>query len=159
MTGWDDVYGFNMNAIRRLAIREPLVDCVDKKQIVTTPSLLIEIDLYHVKVEDLAFSTPFRLQIKRDDYIQAFVAYFSVEFSKCHKRTGFSTSPDYQYTHWKHTVFYMDKAITANYGTYIDGTFQIKPNSINKRDLDIEIYVQYHGPYDEVSSEFSYKMR
>lgn len=148
-----------MNAIRRLAIREPLVDCVDKKQIVTTPSLLIEIDLYKTKVENLAFTAPFRLQIRRDDYVQALVAYFSVEFTKCHKRTGFSTSPEYQYTHWKHTVFYMDKAITASQGYNIEGTFTVKPNGKNKRDLDLEIDVQYNGPYDNVATNFSYKMR
>lgn len=158
-SGWGDVYGFNMNAIRRVAIREPLVDCVDKNQIVTSRGLLIELDLYKARVEDLAFTAPFQLKVQRDDYIQAFVAYFSVEFSKCHKRTGFNTSPECKYTHWKHTVFYMDKAITANQGTYVSGKFTVKPNSINKRDLDMEIEVEYHGPYDDVANTFTYKMR
>ena len=27
---WDDVYGFNMSAIRKVAITEPLVDIVDR---------------------------------------------------------------------------------------------------------------------------------
>ena len=156
---WDNVYGFNMNRIRQLAIREPLVDCVDKKQVVTSPATLIELDLYKAKVSDLAFTSSFQLGIRRDDYVQAFVAYFSVEFSKCHKRIGFSTSPDSQYTHWKHTVFYMDKAITANQHTHIHGTFSVKPNPKNNRDLDFEISVSYEGPYDQVSNTFSYKMR
>lgn len=156
---WDNVYGFNMNRIRQLAIREPLVDCVDKKQVVTSPATLVELDLYKAKVSDLAFTNNFSLGVRRDDYVQAFVAYFSVEFSKCHKRIGFSTSPDSQYTHWKHTVFYMDKAITASQHTCIRGTFSVKPNPNNKRDLDFEITVAYEGPYDQVSNSFSYKMR
>lgn len=30
---WDDVYGFDMSAIRKVAISEPLVDVVDPKQV------------------------------------------------------------------------------------------------------------------------------
>lgn len=30
---WDDVYGFDMSAIRKVAITEPLVDVVDPKQV------------------------------------------------------------------------------------------------------------------------------
>lgn len=30
---WDDVYGFDMSSIRKVAITEPLVDVVDPKQV------------------------------------------------------------------------------------------------------------------------------
>lgn len=53
---------------------------------------LQEVDIYTVKVEDLTFTSPFCLQVKRNDYIHALVAYFNIEFTRCHKRTGFSTS-------------------------------------------------------------------
>ncbi|KAH8025461.1 hypothetical protein HPB51_008376 [Rhipicephalus microplus] len=89
---WDSVYGFNMSCIRKVAISEPLVDVVDPKQVVTNACLLKEVDLYTVRVEDLSFTSPFHLQVRRDDYIQAFVTFFNVEFTKCHKRTGFSTA-------------------------------------------------------------------
>lgn len=51
-----------------------------------------EVDIYTVKVEDLTFTSPFCLQVKRNDYVHALVAYFNIEFTRCHKRTGFSTS-------------------------------------------------------------------
>lgn len=60
-----------------------------------------EIDLYTVEKKDLAFQSHFHLVVRRNDFIQALVTYFNVEFTKCHKRLGFSTSPDSQYTHWK----------------------------------------------------------
>ncbi len=50
-----------------------------------------EVDMYTVKEEDLKFSAPFHLQCRRDDYVQALVTFFNIEFTKCHKRTGFST--------------------------------------------------------------------
>lgn len=85
------MYGFNMSCIREVAIREPLVDMVDAKQIVTNANTLIDIDLYTVKPEDLNIQTPFSLICKRNDYVQAFVTYFTVSFSKCYKNLGFST--------------------------------------------------------------------
>lgn len=85
------MYGFNMSCIREVALKEPLVDVVDPKQTVTSYCLLKEVDLYSVKPEDLDFTTPFSLVMKRDDYIQAFVTFFSIQFTKCHKPTGFST--------------------------------------------------------------------
>lgn len=50
-----------------------------------------EVDMYTVKEEDLDFSAPFHLVCRRNDYIQAFVTYFNIDFTKCHMPTGFST--------------------------------------------------------------------
>ena len=33
--GWDNVYGFDMSCMKKLVIREPLVDVVDKNQLVS----------------------------------------------------------------------------------------------------------------------------
>ena len=47
--------------------------------------------MYKVSVDDLSFEAPFQLMVQRNDYVQALVTYFNVDFSMCHKRTGFST--------------------------------------------------------------------
>ncbi|KAH7695662.1 Protein PRMT-1, partial [Aphelenchoides avenae] len=110
---WDNVYGFNMSSIRQMAITEPLVDVVENAQVVTNNYVLKDVDLYTVTVDDLTFDSEFRLRCVRNDYVQALVTFFTVEFTKCHKRTGFSTGPDCQYTHWKQTVFYLNDALTV----------------------------------------------
>jgi protein arginine N-methyltransferase 1 len=129
---WDDVYGFDMSCIRKVAISEPLVDVVDPKQVVTGSCVVKDVDLYTVKPEDLAFSSPFHITVRRNDYVQALVSYFSVEFTKCHKRMGFSTGPEQPYTHWKQTVFYLNDSLTVKKGEEIHGTFSCKPNQRNK---------------------------
>lgn len=86
---WDDVYGFNMSSIRKVAITEPLVDVVDPKQVVSSPYLVKEVDLYTIQKSDLDFETSFELVMKRNDFVQALVTFFNVEFTKCHKRMGF----------------------------------------------------------------------
>lgn len=156
---WDNVYGFNMSSIRKVAITEPLVDVVDPKQVVTSSCLLKEVDLYTVKKSDLSFSTPFHLIVKRNDYIQALVTFFTIEFTKCHKRIAFSTSPESPYTHWKQTVFYFEESLTVKKGEEITGVFSLKPNERNTRDLDFTIDVDFKGELCEVRMSNDYKMR
>jgi len=81
--------------------------------VVTSNCPLLEIDLNTMTKQDLNFDVPFRLLARHDDYIHAVVTYFTVEFSKCHKRTWFSTAPEAPYTHWKQTVFYLHDYATV----------------------------------------------
>jgi protein arginine N-methyltransferase 1 len=37
---WDDVYGFDYSCIKDIALREPLVDTVELKAVVTDPYVL-----------------------------------------------------------------------------------------------------------------------
>ncbi|BFF91681.1 protein arginine N-methyltransferase 1-B [Drosophila madeirensis] len=156
---WDDVYGFDMSCIRKVAVTEPLVDVVDPKQVVSTACLVKEVDLYTVQKADLNFSSKFNLTIKRNDFVQALVTYFNIEFTKCHKRLGFSTSPDSTYTHWKQTVFYLDDHMTAKKNEEITGTFQMKPNDRNNRDLDFVIDINFKGELSEIQESNTYRMR
>ncbi|XP_051886204.1 protein arginine N-methyltransferase 1-like isoform X2 [Pristis pectinata] len=156
---WEDVYGFDMTCIRNVAIKEPLVDIVDPKQVVTNACLIKEVDIYNVKTEDLSFSSTFRLQVQRNEYVHALVTYFNIEFTKCHKKTGFSTAPDAPYTHWKQTVFYLEDYLTVKLGEEICGTITMNPNAKNNRDLDFTLELDFRGQLCEASLSHDYKMR
>ncbi|XP_035013488.1 protein arginine N-methyltransferase 8-B isoform X2 [Hippoglossus stenolepis] len=156
---WENVYGFDMTCIRNVAMREPLVDVVDQKQVVTNSCLVKEVDIYTVKPEDLSFTSAFCLQIQRNDYIHALVTYFNIEFTKCHKKTGFSTAPDASYTHWKQTVFYLEEYLTVRRGEEIVGSIAMKPNEKNIRDLDFTFELDFKGQLCEAAISHDYKMR
>merc|ERR1719354_842281 len=94
---WEDVYGFNMSSLGKVAVTEPLVD------VVASACLLKEIDIQTCTKEDIPFASDFMIQLKRNDYVQALVTFFNIEFTHCHKRVGFSTAPEAPYTHWKQT--------------------------------------------------------
>ena len=128
-------------------------------QVVSNSCLLREVDLYTIKVDDIAFATQFALVCKRNDYVQAFVCYFNIDFTKCHKRTGFSTSPDSNYTHWKQTVFYFDDYLTVKQGEEIFGEFTLTPNKKNVRDLDFSIKIDFSGELSKLKTAVEYKMR
>jgi len=156
---WDDVYGFDMSCIRKVALTEPLVDCVDRNQVVTNSCLIKEIDIQTCTKADIPFSSPFHLQFKRNDYCQALVTFFNIEFSKCHKRVGFSTAPEAPYTHWKQTVFYLDDYMTCKKNEEVTGVFSMKPNTRNVRDLDFEITVNFEGELCSMRETNTYRMR
>ncbi|KAK2510443.1 hypothetical protein Q9233_017736 [Columba guinea] len=134
---WENVYGFDMSCIKDVAIKEPLVDVVDPKQLVTNACLIKEVDIYSVKVEELTFTAPFCLQVKRNDYVHALVAYFNIEFTRCHKRTGFSTS---------------------RRGLRGRGLKGAEPGG-GGRDLDFTIDLDFKGQLSELSCSTDYRMR
>ena len=55
---WDDVYGFDMSSLQ-----EPLVDVVDKNQVVSNSCLLKEIDIQTCTKDDIPFDSPFTLKM------------------------------------------------------------------------------------------------
>lgn len=152
---WDNVYGFDYSCIKNIALREPLVDTVDLKSVVTDPCAIKHINLLTAKKEDLTFDSRFSLKVTRNDYIHAFLAWFDILFDCTHKRTKFSTGPHAQYTHWKQTVFYTPTTIVAHAGDTIEGTLSCAPNQRNNRDLDIN--VTYTTP-EGSETTMNYKM-
>lgn len=156
---WDDVYGFNMSSMRNLVISEPMVDYVYPDQVVTNSCLIREVDLYTVQKEDLEFSVHFQLQVRRNDNIQVLVTFFNVDFTKCHKPLGFSTSPGGRHTHWKQTIFYLDHFVPVKKGEEINGIFSMKHNLRNFRDLDYTIRIDFDGVDGSIHGSNTYRMR
>ncbi|KAI9314563.1 S-adenosyl-L-methionine-dependent methyltransferase [Dichotomocladium elegans] len=155
---WNNVYGFDYSSIKKLAIKEPLVDTVDGNAVVTNPFGFKQIDLATVKKEDLTFEAPFKITAGRNDYIHAFIAWFDIGFTHCHKPIWFSTGPQAKYTHWKQTVFYTPETLTLNAGESIEGKLSCAPNKRNPRDLDIVIEYEFNGETGHVKETCDFKM-
>ena len=109
------------------------------KAVVTDPTPVLTLDLYTVTPADLTFEAPFSLDVRRNDFVHALIAWFDIDFTACHKPIRFSTGPHTKYTHWKQTVFYLREVLTVEQGEQIRGVLKNKPNEKNKRDLDIQI--------------------
>ncbi|POY72204.1 putative Methyltransferase [Rhodotorula taiwanensis] len=142
---WDDVYGFDYSCIKEIALREPLVDTVELRSVVSNPCKLATFDLLKVTKEDLTFMADFKLVATRNDYVHAFLGWFDCAFRACHKPVSFSTGPHAKYTHWKQTVFYLSDMVTVQQGEAIEGKISVAPNQRNPRDLDIVIDYEAKG--------------
>ena len=157
---WENVYGFDMSALKEVALKEPVVDVVDPKLVVTNSVPILNIDLQKCTEADLSFSSPFRLCANRRDYIHSFVSYFECAFTSGHKPLGFSTSPFSKYTHWKQTIFYLNDPISICEGEEVTGTIACKPNPKNERDLDITLELSFDGTHSQlIDKRVEYRLR
>lgn len=157
---WQDVYGFDMSVIKNIAIREPVVDVVDAKAIVTDSKPILSLDILTCRKEDLQFKAKFSLQAQRNDYVHGLVAYFECAFTQVHKPIGFSTAPFARYTHWKQTILYLEETLTICAGETITGEISCRPNRRNRRDLDIELSLDFRGHFSAVEGKtVQYRLR
>eukprot|EP00804_Cyclotella_cryptica_P020542 CCRYP_003395-RA/>CCRYP_003395-RA protein AED:0.03 eAED:0.03 QI:153/1/1/1/1/1/4/3134/373 len=156
---WNDVYGFDMSALGEVALKEPVVDVVEPRAVVTNAAPILSIDIMKCKAEDLSFSSSFQLRPIRNDKVHAFVSYFECAFTRIDKPLGFSTSPWSTYTHWKQTIFYMTEAIYVQEGEELVGTVTCKPNQRNERDLNISISYKFEGQHSKYDGTTNYMLR
>lgn len=139
---WDNVYGFNYQSIKKLALIEPLVDAVPAEQVITKTCKIKTLDIMKATKEDVTFTSKFSLPVQQRNMCHALVVYFDIEFS-FGKKVYFSTSPFAKLTHWKQTVFYLDQDLLCDEGDVIKGTIFAKPNDKNPRDYDITIDTEF----------------
>lgn len=157
---WDNVYGFNFSPLKDSALTEPLVDTVELKACVTNPTRVIVLDLYTVTLDDLAFEVPFTLDVQRDDFIHALIAWFDIDFTACHVPIKFSTGPHARYTHWKQSVFYLRDVLLVEKGEKVSGVLISQRNAKKPRDLDIKISyrLETDDPNRKCEGSAEYKM-
>lgn len=135
---WEDVYGFDYSPFIKVAMVEPLVDTVNNNSLVTAPYKFFEFDINAVTKEELSFHSAFELEALDNDLCHAYIVWFDCDFPGDEKVT-LPTGPMNHYTHWKQTVFYMDQVLDLKKGDLIKGTIASRPNSINPREVDVEI--------------------
>uniref|UniRef100_A0A8C6DGI5 Protein arginine N-methyltransferase domain-containing protein n=1 Tax=Moschus moschiferus TaxID=68415 RepID=A0A8C6DGI5_MOSMO len=116
------------SCIKDVAIKEPLVDVVDPKQLVTNLPHKGSGYLHGQGGRpDLHF--PLLPTVKLNGCMHALVADFNTDTE--------SPSP-----HWKQMVFYMEDYLTVKTGEKIFGIIGMWPNAKNNRDLDFTIDLQ-----------------
>lgn len=98
---WDEVYGVNMKCIQAAAMKDVLVDVVDKEYINSNSCMVLDLDLVKMKPNEVEFSVNYELQFNRHDKVHALIAWFDVEFSDLQHPITLSTSPFLTHTHWK----------------------------------------------------------
>ena len=138
---WDNVYNVNMSCVKNVSFKEPLLDNLNKKSILSTICPIFEIDMYKIREKELNFSNSYELIFNKNDILSGIAGWFDVEFSKTPNKIRFTTSPFNQYTKWKQTIFYFEKNLKVYTGSILKGSFcvRIDPNSKDMNCLDIKM--------------------
>lgn len=115
---WDNVYGFNMQCMKNDVVIEPNIETVPQEKVITSPSILLDLDLKTCTIDSSQFKTDFELHCLSNGTITSLAGYFDT-FFELPKPSTFSTSPKHTKTHWQQTVFYLKNVIDVKEGQYI----------------------------------------
>lgn len=63
-----------------------------------------------MKKGDVNFAGTYHLAVGKNAKLSAIIAWFDCHFEDLKNKVVLSTSPYEPYTHWKNTIFYLDKA-------------------------------------------------
>ncbi|KAH8408420.1 hypothetical protein KR215_005312 [Drosophila sulfurigaster] len=109
---WLDVYGFNMKALRRYSLAEPRYARIKGDRLLTKAHKVLSLDLNTASMEQLRIKRNIRLQVQREGYLECFVLYFDVGFSRSHQPLKLSCNPwlgDRLKSLWLQTVLFVDQ--------------------------------------------------
>ncbi|KAM9605745.1 protein arginine N-methyltransferase 3 isoform 4-T4 [Morphnus guianensis] len=140
---WDDVYGFDMSCMKKAVIPEAVVEVLDPNTLISTASVIKHIDCNTASTPDLEFSSDFTVTITTSTKCTAVAGYFDIFFEKnCHNKVLFSTGPQCTKTHWKQTVFLLEKPIPVEAGEALRGKMTVRKNRKDPRSLFITLSVK-----------------
>ncbi|XP_073433647.1 protein arginine N-methyltransferase 2 isoform X5 [Dendrobates tinctorius] len=144
---WDSPYGLDFSVLKPIAIQEffsrPKPDYVLKPEdCLSQPCTLLDVNMKTLSVEDLeSMSGEFHFHVDRDGTFHGFTAWFSVQFKNIdnQEQVELDTGPFKKLTHWKHTLFMLDKPLHIYSGDRIAGSAVFKRNPIWRRHLSVTI--------------------
>ncbi|XP_061564794.1 protein arginine N-methyltransferase 3 [Cololabis saira] len=133
---WDDVYGFNMACMKKAVVPEAVVEVVNPDTLISEPAVIQTIDCNRVCLSELEFTADFSLKMTKTTECTAIVGYFDIFFDKdCSNKVMFSTGPQVTKTHWKQTVFILDRPVPAQAGEELQGKVTVRKNKKDPRSL------------------------
>ncbi|XP_033972858.1 protein arginine N-methyltransferase 3 isoform X1 [Trematomus bernacchii] len=133
---WDDVYGFNMSCMKKVVVPEASVEVVNEDTLICEPTVIQTIDCNRVCLSELEFASDFCLKITKSTECTAIVGYFDIFFDKgCSNKVMFSTGPQATKTHWKQTIFLLEKPFSVQAGEELQGKITVRKNKKDPRSL------------------------
>ncbi|XP_054470652.1 protein arginine N-methyltransferase 3 isoform X2 [Anoplopoma fimbria] len=133
---WDDVYGFNMACMKKAVVPEAFVEVVKEDTLISEPAVIQTFDCNRVCLSELEFASDFSLKITNTTECTAIVGYFDIFFDKdCGNKVMFSTGPLVTKTHWKQTVFLLERPVSVKAGEELRGKITVRKNKKDPRSL------------------------
>uniref|UniRef100_A0A7N8XPE9 Protein arginine N-methyltransferase 3 n=1 Tax=Mastacembelus armatus TaxID=205130 RepID=A0A7N8XPE9_9TELE len=136
---WDDVYGFNMACMKKAVVPEAVVEVVKADVVISEPTV-VQVNIIHVTKTNKqrsqnSFSEEYILSVAFH-MLLAIVGYFDIFFDKgCSNKVIFSTGPQATKTHWKQTVFLLERPISVQAGEELQGKITVRKNKKDPRSL------------------------
>lgn len=160
---WDDVYGFDMKAMKTGIYEEARVEDLPPSAICGQPAQISHLDLHSVTSDQLNFRSEWQSDITQQvDSVDGFLIWFDIFFTTSRQATippgtsfdpsspagkspsavAFTTGPRGPVTHWKQGLLLVDRTkgvFTAEPGTRVSGEIIFEAPEDNPRALGISM--------------------
>ena len=147
---WRNFWGVDLSPLEAASRREPLIDCVDDRNLVTDEASVCSLDLYTVASNVLSHERPvageFALTAgQHGAEIGGVVFWFDVHFDqKMHAtHVAYSTSPHCKSTVWKQTTLTLEQPVTLDDGASC--TFRLAIRQAQPRQRSLEVKLGYEA--------------
>lgn len=140
LKAWDNCYGYNLSFLREEYLEKPIVRTIEPDKIITSSSVLLNLDVYTCDTNSVNFSSTFKLNVLRKAQLTCLVGYFDT-FFEMQDVVSFSTGPKSTPTHWKQTVFLLPEPVNVSEGQIIEGTLVCRRHPKELRSLLVKISI------------------
>lgn len=140
----------------KCAFEEPMVEQVLPHMQIAPESCILELDLKTCKASDACVNAHFTTQSQQLAHVHGFFVWFDVLFAGPTRQVTLSTAPGVGYTHWRHTILYLDEPVSVEQDTPIQGTIVANPDTANRRFVNIDLTCRI-GASREVKKHFAMK--
>lgn len=140
-----------MSVMTNVCLKEPCIDYLnafendyDRQAILSNKCKIVDLDLVHMNKDDVNFAATYNLNISKNAKVSAVIAWFDCHFEDLKNKVVLSTSPYEYYTHWKNTIFYLDKPQNVEHGDSLKGSVAVRQSKENYRELDVKFSYHFH---------------
>ncbi|XP_070832541.1 protein arginine N-methyltransferase 2 [Chaetodon trifascialis] len=148
MAFWEQPYGLDFTPLQPLAQQEfftkpKFSHLIEPDDCLTAPCDVISLDMYTLQVKDLEeMKGQFHFCAEKSGVLHGFTAWFTVHFESL--ETGgaaveLNTGPYSEPTHWKQTLFMLDRPVSVFAGDSISGSVVLRRNPVWRRHMTVTL--------------------
>jgi len=155
---WNQVHGINMTDLSEASRLEPVMEALLEETVVTTPCLVLELEMRTCKLEELQISSVFHLKVQRQDYLTALFTHFDMLFTHGRHSVILSTGPRSLPTHWKQMIFCLKEDLVVKEDDTIVGEMKVEMASNEVRRVDFHVKLRHIGTWGSRMQEELFKV-
>ncbi|XP_017279287.1 protein arginine N-methyltransferase 2 isoform X2 [Kryptolebias marmoratus] len=161
MAFWERPYGLDFTPLQPLAQQEfftkpKFSHLIEPNDCLAASCDVICLDMYTVQVRDLEeMKGEFHFCVEKSGVFHGFTAWFTVQFESLEKggaAVELDTGPNSELTHWKQTLFMLDRPVSVNAGDSIRGSVALHRNPIWRRHMTVTLHWNINSGTDDTDS-------
>ncbi|KAG7503399.1 arginine N-methyltransferase 2 [Solea senegalensis] len=158
---WEQPYGLDFTPLQPLAQKEfftkpKFSHLIDPSDCLSAPCDIITMDMYTLQVEDLEeMKGQFHFCVERSGVFHGFTAWFTAHFESLETEGAtveLNTGPNSEPTHWKQTLFMLDRPVRVYEGDSISGSIVLHRNPIWRRHMTVTLQWNINSSKEETDN-------